>query len=70
MKDIKEMNRLVIIYLPTGKEAKYCTKDLGGDEYKVVKTIEAEPGYVNIGLIEDGKPVARTYCMPYYFEMF
>lgn len=64
------MNRLVIIYMPTGKEQKYSTKDLGSDEYEVVKTIEAEPGYVKIGLIEDGKAIGRVYCMPYYFEMF
>lgn len=67
---MKYKNRLVIIYLPNGNEKKYCTKDLGGNEYEVVKTIEAEPGYVKIGLIEDGKAIARAYCMPYYFEMF
>jgi hypothetical protein len=67
---MKDKNRLVIIYSPTGKEHKYSTVDLGGDEYEVVETIEAEPGYVNIGLIEDGKAIARTYCMPYYFEIF
>lgn len=70
MKDIKEFNRLVIIYFPNGKEQKYCTKNLGGDEYELAKTIEAEPGLVKVGLTEDGKTVVRGYSMPYYFELF
>lgn len=70
MKDIEEFNRLVIIYLPNGTEKKYCTKDLGGDEYKLAITIEAEPGLVKVGLKEDGKAVVRGYSMPYYFELF
>jgi hypothetical protein len=75
MKDIKEFNRLVIIYSPLGKEHKYCTKDLGKEkngerEYELALTIEAEPGLVKVGLKEDGKTIVRGYSMPYYFELF
>lgn len=70
MKDIKDMNRLVIIYTPYGKEEKYSTTDVGDETFKVVKTIECEPGLVKIGLIEDGEIIGRVYCMPYFFEMF
>lgn len=67
---MKEKNKLVIIYLPNGKEAKYCTKDLGSD-YDVAQTIECDPGEVKIGLKEDGKVIGRAYVgMPYYLEIF
>jgi len=70
MKDIKEFNRLVIIYFPNGSEEKYCTTELGHEGYELAKTIEAEPGLVKVGLKEDGKTVVRGYSMPYYFELF
>ena len=63
--------RTVIIYSPLGVEHKYTTsKEMAGDEYKFAESIEAEPGYVNVVVIEDGKAVGRAYCMPYYFEMW
>lgn len=71
MKDIKDMNRLVIIYLPNGNERKYCTKDLGSDEYALAKTIECEPSEVKIALKQDENIVVRGYVgMPYRLEMF
>lgn len=67
---MKKENRLAIIYLPNGKERKYCTKDLGSD-YDVALKIEGEPSMINIVVEEDGKTVARSYVgIPYYFEIF
>lgn len=71
MKDFKDVSKLVIIYLPNGKEAKYCTKDLGGNEYTLAKTIECDPAEVKIALKEDKNVVVHGYVgMPYHLQMF
>lgn len=68
---MKNKNRIVIIYLPNGKTAQYCTKDLKDNNYTKAETIECDPGIVNIALKEDGKIVGHNYTgMPYYLEMF
>lgn len=70
-------HKLVIIYLPNGNEAKYCTKEIGPEatkekrEYTKAEEIICDPGEVKVVLIEDGKIEGHSYVqMPYYLEMF
>lgn len=71
-------NRLVIIYLPNGNEAKYCTKEIGPvstkaeeREYTKAEEIICDHEDVKIVVKEDGKIEGRSYVrMPYYLEMF
>lgn len=69
MKDLKDMGRSVIIYHPDGDERKFSTYPIPG--YAMVSAIVAEPGYVQIVYVRNGKSVGETYGnMPYLFELF
>ena len=72
MKNFESMNRMVIVYLPNGTEAKFTTsKNVGGTEYKLVSTIVCEPNIFNISYKEDGLVRGEVYAgMPYLFEMW
>lgn len=62
---------MVIIYLPGGGTAQYCTTDLSDENYTLAEKIVCEPGIVNIVLKEDEKIIGHNYTgMPYYLEMF
>lgn len=67
-------DKIVIIYLPNGGEAKYTTSKqvASADEtYCVAEMIECEPTTVNIGLVQDGKVEGESYVgMPYLLQMF
>jgi hypothetical protein len=71
MKDLKEMKRWVIIYLPGGTQNQYSTKDLGDSNIQVCEKIECDKDTVNVAYKEDGEIVGRTYVgMPYMLEMW
>lgn len=61
----------VIIYLPDGKQAQYCSKDLGDTHIQVSETIECELTEVKVAYKEDDRVIGRSYVgMPYVLEMF
>lgn len=61
---------MVIIYLPNGNEAKYCTKDIGGG-FEVAEEIVCDIDQVKVVVKEDGKIEGHSYVrMPYILELF
>ena len=72
MKESTSMNRMIIIYLPNGNEAKFTTSNsVSNTEYKLISTIVCKPNLVNIGYKEDGIVRGEVYAgMPYIFEMW
>lgn len=68
-KETKE-SKLIIIYLPNGKEVKYCTKELKSD-YDLAQSIEPIDNGVSIQVLEDKNTLIHTYVgIPYYLQIF
>lgn len=70
---MKKETRIAIIYMPSGKEIKYTTKDLGagGTDYHLVERIEGEHGQLNVVTKDkDGAFTAEAYVgIPYLLQI-
>jgi hypothetical protein len=69
---MKKDKRHVIIYLPTGQQLQYSTKDLGNSNIIIVDTIVCELNEVKIAYKDDdGAIYATSYVgMPYALEIW
>lgn len=66
---MKNKTKVIIIYLPNGKDCMYSTKKM--TRAKLAKKIECSPGRVLITLPDDGESDSQEYVgMPYYVEIF
>lgn len=64
-------HRHVVIYLPTGKQIEYTTKDLGSQSIEVAETIVCEHGEVNVVVKIDNKAEGYAYVgMPYVLNIW
>lgn len=65
-------HKYVTIFLPTGSDVQYCTKDLDqAPTVRVAETITCDPGEVKVVVKEDGKVEGYAYVgMPYILNMF
>ncbi len=73
MLPLMNTKKIVIIYLPNGKDIKFTTSEkiaYSDSTYKLVETVECDPGGVRIGSKKDD-PAGEAYMgMPYIYQMF
>jgi hypothetical protein len=58
---MKQKHRLAIVYLPTGADMRFTTKDLGDATYQLCEAIEGEADRLNVVYKEDGKLIAVSW---------